>query len=231
MRRRLTETKDGFKLLLGASALALALWFVPYAEFVIYPLRLFVTIIHEAAHALAALMTGGSVEYIQIKPDGSGVTATRGGIGFFISSAGYLGTMLYGALLLLFCKRAKAAKGALGATAVLVVVTSLWLIRPLFGFGFLAGGIIGLILAAAFYFSSPRIAQFFLGFLAVQNCLNALFDLKVLLYLSTETGARTDALNLQEMTLIPAVVWVVLWGLVALVILFLTLRSYRLAIR
>jgi hypothetical protein len=61
--------------------------------------------------------------------------------------------------------------------------------------------------------------------------LNALFDLKVLLYLSTETGARTDAVNLQEMTLIPAVVWAVLWGLVSLVILFLTLRSYRIAIR
>jgi hypothetical protein len=231
MRRRITDTKDGFKLLLAASAVAIILWFVPYAEFVVYPLRIFVTIIHETAHALAALLTGGSVEYISIKPDGSGATATRGGWAIIISIAGYLGTMLYGALLLLLCKRAAVAKGALGATAGLVIIMAFGLIRPLYGFGFFTAGLIGLGLGALFYFSSARVAQFFVGFLAVESCLNALFDLKVLFFLSAETETRTDALNLQEMTLIPAVVWAVLLGLAALVILFLTLRSYRIAMR
>jgi len=226
-KRRIKETKKAFKLLLIASVVTVILWFVPYAEYVVYPIRIFVTILHEGAHALAALVTGGRVEYIQIKPDGSGLTATRGGLAVVISSAGYVGTMLYGALLLVLCKRATSASVALGGTAAMIGVASLALIRPIVSFGFAAGVILALILASLFYFSPPRLAQLFLGFLAVQSCLNALFDLKLLLFLSAEGSARTDALNLQEMTFIPAILWAVLWALMSIAILFLALRRYR----
>ena len=48
--------------MLTASALAIALIFVPFASIVTYPCNLFVTLVHESSHALAALATGGSVE-------------------------------------------------------------------------------------------------------------------------------------------------------------------------
>src|SRR6185503_6195177 len=38
-------------------ALAIALIFVPYASIVTYPCNLFVTLVHESSHALAALAT------------------------------------------------------------------------------------------------------------------------------------------------------------------------------
>jgi hypothetical protein len=61
----------------------------------------------------------------------------------------------------------------------------------------------------------------------VQNCLNALFDLKVLFTLSVSEGARTDALVLQELTRIPALVWALLWSGISIGILALLLRGYR----
>jgi len=127
----------------------------------------------------------------------------------------------------LYCKRATSASVALGGTAAMIGVASLALIRPIVSFGFAAGVILALILASLFYFSPPRLAQLFLGFLAVQSCLNALFALKLLLFLSAEGSARTDALNLQEMTFIPAIIWAVLWALMSIAILFLALRRYR----
>ena len=47
--------------LLVAALISIALWFIPFAEILSYPFRIFVTFIHEGGHALAALITGNSV--------------------------------------------------------------------------------------------------------------------------------------------------------------------------
>ncbi len=210
-----------------ASGVALALWFVPDAEVLVYPLRLFVTIVHETAHALAALLTGGSVAYIQVRPDGSGLTATRGGLAPIISSAGYVGTVLYGGALLSWCRRPRRAKVALGATALLIAGMTLAFLRPVISFGFLIGMAWSVLLGIAFGVASARVAQFLAGFLAVQSCLNALFDLKMLFALSATGDAPTDALAMQELTRIPALVWALLWSGISIGILIFALRGYR----
>jgi hypothetical protein len=213
-----------------ASGVTVALWFMPYAEVIAYPFRLFVTIVHEAAHVVAALLTGGSVVYVHIHPDGSGVTATRGGWAPIISSAGYIGTVLYGSALLSWCRRPRRAKAALGATALSVAGMTLAFIRPMLSFGFLVGVAWSLVLGLAVGIASPRLAQFLLGFLAVQSCLNAFFDLKHLLALSI-AEAPTDALAMQELTRVPALVWAFLWSGLSIVLLAIALRGYGRAVR
>src|SRR5438874_1546369 len=115
------ESRHAFKLLLIASALTLALWFIPYADIVTYPFRLFVTYVHETSHALAALLTLGSVKGMVIHPNGSGETYTLGGLRFVISSAGYIGSTIFGALLLLLCHRGSMAKKILAGIAFAVL--------------------------------------------------------------------------------------------------------------
>jgi len=203
---------------------------VPYAEVIAYPFRIFVTFIHETAHALAALMTGGQVEQIEIAPNGNGLTYTRGGWGLVVASAGYLGSVLYGGLLLIFCQQAKYAKPVLGGTTALIaVVTMLW-VKPIFSFGFVVGLVMAVALAALVYFLTARLVHFFVSFLAVESCLNALFDLKTVFLLSAETNVPTDAMNLQRATFIPAIVWALLWVAISLAILVFALRSYRTAL-
>ncbi len=231
MASRRTKAHEGFRVLLWASGVTLALWFIPYAEILAYPVRLFVTLLHESAHALASLVTGGSVAYIRIRSDGGGITATRGGLMPIISSAGYLGTVLYGSVLLAWCKDARRARVALGATALLIAAMTLFFVRPLFDFGFWIGAVWSLFLGVLFFSASARVAQFLTGFLAVQSCLNALFDLKMLFALSASEEAPTDALAMQEVTLIPAVVWALLWSGISAGILVFALRGYRQALR
>jgi hypothetical protein len=227
MVRRNVRTPEGVHALLLASGATLILWFAPYAEVIVYPLRLFVTLVHESAHALAALATGGSIAYIRIQPDGSGVTATRGGLVPIISGAGYVGAVLYGGVLLRWCQRPRRAKAALGATALAAALMTLAFVRPVIGFGFFVGVAWSVVLGATLLLCSARAVQFLAGFLAVQSCLNALFDLKVLFTLSVSEGARTDALVLQELTRIPALVWALLWSGISIGILALLLRGYR----
>ena len=61
-------------LLLWATLITLALNFVPYASLLLYPLRLFITFVHESGHALAFTLTGGDVQSLAVHPDTSGVT-------------------------------------------------------------------------------------------------------------------------------------------------------------
>ena len=52
--------------LLVAALISIALWFIPFAEILSYPFRIFVTFIHEGGHALAALITGNSVRSLSV---------------------------------------------------------------------------------------------------------------------------------------------------------------------
>ena len=75
MRYKLAEdAKPQVWLLLVATIVTIALWIVPYGGYVVYPIRLFVTFIHESSHAIMAVLTGGAVQSLTIAADGSGLT-------------------------------------------------------------------------------------------------------------------------------------------------------------
>src|SRR5262245_53481211 len=157
-----TEVKASFKLFVFATLLTLAFWFIPFAGVITYPIRLFVTYVHEIGHALAALATLGGVNRVALDWSGSGVTFTQGGLGFLISSAGYLTTTIYGSALLLFLRRERNAKlAALGTGAVLLLITGFfggnllaWLAGLVFGAGCLLLGMKG----------KPRLVHFCMSF-------------------------------------------------------------------
>src|SRR5207244_6559716 len=82
--------------LLFAALISVALWFIPFAEILSYPFRIFVTFIHEGGHALAALVTGNSVQSLSVAMNASGETyTTSGGMcsPMLVATAGCLGAM------------------------------------------------------------------------------------------------------------------------------------------
>ncbi|HEV2837583.1 MAG TPA: M50 family metallopeptidase [Pyrinomonadaceae bacterium] len=242
MRYRLSQdARPQATTLLVAATISVLLWFIPYAEILTYPFRIFVTFIHEGGHALAALVTGNSVRSLSVAMNASGETYTAEGGVFsqmLISSAGYLGSMAFGALLLVLIRKAIAARIVLLSSAVLIFALTIifGLIKPVFSFDAWSGipftlfaGVfiaIGLVLIARF--ASARVATFFVSFLAVQCVLNALFDLKTVLFLSSPfvSPAQTDAVNMARATGIPAIFWAAVWIALALGILWFAMRLY-----
>ena len=227
--------------LLLAATISIILWFIPFAEILTYPFRLFVTFIHEGGHAIAAMLTGNSVGSLSVAMNASGETyTTRGGIlsQTLVSSAGYIGAMVYGGLLLVMIRKAIAARVVLiGSAAVILVLTVLYgLLMPIWSggpiagipFTFAAGVLLSAGLVAVARFARPRLATFFVSFLAVQCVLNALLDLKTVLFLSSPfaPGASTDAVNMANATGVPAFVWATLWIVISLGILALAMRIY-----
>jgi hypothetical protein len=227
--------------LLIAATISVVLWFIPYAEFLTYPFRIFVTFIHEGGHALAALLTGNSVASLSVATNASGETyTTQGGLisDLFISSAGYLGSMAFGALLLILIRKAVAARIVLlGSGLFIFALTMIYgLIKPVFWmaawsgipFTLLAGTFISVGLVLIARFASARVATFFVSFLAVQCLLNALFDLKTVFFLNAQFGPTipNDAVNMAQATGIPAIFWTVIWIGFALAILWFVMRLY-----
>lgn len=224
--------------LLIATLISVVLWFIPFADVLAYPFRIFVTFIHEGGHALAALLTGNSVHSLNVAMDGSGeVYSTSGGLfsNMLISSAGYLGAMTFGALLLVLIRRTVAARYVLfGSAAIVGVLTIIFgLIAPIFHialpglFTLVSGAILTGALVAAGRYLAPRGANFLVAFLAIQCVLNAVFDLKTVLFMSSmSAGAQTDATNMAAATGLPAFLWVFVWIAIAFMILSLALRAY-----
>jgi hypothetical protein len=216
--------RDSLNFLLIASALTIILWFIPMAFVLVYPLRLFVTFIHEGGHALAALFTLGSVRWLIIYPNASGETLTVGGIAPIIASAGYLTSTAYGASLLVLCRDGQNAKPVLILTAGLILILTAFFSVNTFT---LITGILltaGIILIAIW--SSKRVAHFFLSFLAVQCCLNALFDLNTLFLISATTNSHSDARAMQGMTFIPSTIWAIFWLAISVITLLFALRTH-----
>ena len=227
--------------LLIAATISVVLWFIPFAEFLTYPFRIFVTFIHEGGHALAALLTGNSVASLSVATNASGETyTTQGGLfsQVFISSAGYLGSMAFGALLLILIRKAVAARIVLLGSAIFIFALTMiyGLVKPIFWmtawsgipFTLLAGIVISVGLVLIARFASAKVATFFVSFLAVQCVLNALYDLKTVFFLSGPFGPSvpTDAVNMARATGIPAIFWTVVWIAVALGILWFAMRLY-----
>lgn len=210
--------------LLLATVVTAVLWLVPYGDMALYPVRLFVTLIHEACHAMAAVLTGGSVHLIAISPNGNGLTQTLGGLMTIVYPAGYIGTAITGAAALMACRRAGTGSRMLVVMAICTgVVTLLWVRN---GFGLASGALV----AASLWFLAARLgrdaADFVAAFLAVQLSLNALGDVRVLLWLTAATNAPNDAVFMTEQFGMWPWFWAVAWSVVSGALLVGALRSF-----
>jgi hypothetical protein len=111
-------------LALIAFIIALVLWQMQGLFFLAFPFRLFVTMIHELGHGMAAVLTGGKFLRFQVTSRGAGLAWTSGGSRFFIIQAGYLGTALFGAALLFITHHVKRpGRVAVGIGVFIAILT------------------------------------------------------------------------------------------------------------
>lgn len=233
-------------LLIIATLISFAIWFVSWyisaAAYIVYPLQLFATFIHEGSHVLATVLTGNTVQSLTVSPDGSGVVWSQSS-GWFsqllISSAGYLGTTAFGAALLAWIRFGYSSRAALytsaGFVAIMTVVFGIF--APIFSFfsnvtfgsvafTVFAGIVLAVGLAAVARFAAIKWANLALAFLAVQCLLNAVFSLFDLLFITATSTAHSDAANMAAATGIPSIAWVIIWMGISFVMISLGLRVY-----
>lgn len=118
--------------LLALTAAVFALWQTP----VVVPLKILIVFLHELSHALAAWLTGGTVEQISVSPQQGGFAVTRGGNLFAILSAGYLGSLILGAAILMAALRSTADRAVTALLGVVMLLVTLLYVRDVFAAAF-----------------------------------------------------------------------------------------------
>ncbi|MFC1749526.1 M50 family metallopeptidase [Pseudomonadota bacterium] len=194
---------------------AFALSFIPIVNL---PFSWTQTYFHEISHGLAAMLTGGSIDRIELNLNGSGVCYTYGGSSFLVTLSGYLGASVIGAVLYLSVSNsssqlAKYIAVFLGGSALVAGVLwgrelITWLILIV---------IAGLCLLPVLNQCQPKAISALMHLLGCYVLLDAL---KSPLYL-LDGRSIGDGATLASMTHLPEIVWVGIWELAGCMCLFL----------
>ncbi|MDH7514627.1 MAG: M50 family metallopeptidase [Bacteroidota bacterium] len=211
---RLTSDRRSFLFAVASAIVLIALSLTVWNSIVIAPVKLFVVLLHELSHGLAAVATGGSIVRIDIDPRIGGSCMTSGGNAFLIASSGYIGSLLIGGSILSLARNRVGARLVAWAIALGSIVVALAFVRNTFGLVFCI--VFGVALAAVSHLLRGVWLQMAILYLGGMCCLYALIDIREDLF-SPQT-VPTDAVVLSGMTGIPATVWSVLWGAMSLLL-------------
>ncbi len=214
---------------------SLVLWNLPFGGVLLYPFKLLGTWMHELSHGITMLVTGAGLEQLRIYRDTSGLAYAHETIGSFgsavIAAAGYMGTPVWGAVLLIAAATPRGAQRALVALAVLLAATALFVLGNEFGQWAIGASAIGFAVVAVAVPSRWRVAV--VQFVAAQACISAVLDVRVLFrpaqVVDGITVRASDAHNMARLTFgttddWAVWIWVVAWLVWSLGALFVALR-------
>lgn len=221
-----STTRRKLTFLAGFAAYFAAVWFL-WDTPVVYPLKIFVVMLHEISHGIASVATGGTIERIVLDPAEGGACYCGGGNAFLTLSAGYLGSLLWGVMLLSAAGASRISNRFLiFAVGVLVVALTALYVRN--GFGLLFGLGFGTALLIAGRKLGPGASRVVLTTLGLTSCLYAILDIKS--DVLDRPHLQSDAAMLAEMTGISTVTWGVIWiGIAVLVSALFFRRAYKAA--
>lgn len=195
--------------------------FIFWNTIVVYPIKLFVVLLHELSHGLAAILTGGKIIKVEISYLIGGSCTTQGGSTFLIANAGYLGSILLGGLLLVQSTKSKNIKFFGLFLSLSIFLITIFYIRN--SFGIIFGISFSFILFLLTFILPKKILEWILKFIGLVSCFYVLIDIKEDLFSNTPKG--TDANLLYQITGINAIFWAVLWGILALIAIIFFLRK------
>ncbi|MFT7592886.1 MAG: hypothetical protein ACI8R4_000196 [Paracoccaceae bacterium] len=202
--------------LLLLTGLIFALWSTPVAA----PLKILTVFLHEMAHALATVLTGGSVVSLTFDPQEGGMVMSRGGNRFVILSAGYCGSLLIGVTLFVGAVRTRWDRVLLGLLGGLILIIILFYGRSAFalGFGVLSGGL--MIASAWFLGHGPN--DLLLRVIGLTSMIYVPYD--IFSDTIARSHLRSDARMLAEEFGGPTLFWGGAWLLISLAVIGLCLR-------
>lgn len=211
----MTLLKGHWQLIL-ITALVFALWNTP----ALLPLKILTVFFHEAAHGLAALLTGGEIEALTLSPAQGGMATTRGGNVFLIFSAGYVGSLLIGVLLFLIARHTRFDRALMALLGLAMLLLTALYIRDLFAVVFTTTTGIALLTSARFL--SQPINDLLLRIIALTSMIYVPYD--IFSDTIARSSMRSDAFMLAERFGGTAMLWGAIWLVISLVVIGICLR-------
>jgi len=213
--------------------------FLFWDTYLVYPIKLFVVLIHEISHAISAILSGGKVITFNIgfdlsgkceteskvitfniNFDLSGKCETESGNNILIAASGYLGSLLFGLIIFYSTYNKKIGKWLLFIIAILILITSVSLMQN-FSLTLLAV-LYSVLLFVSAFFLQVRIDSYILKLFGMLSCIYVLFDIKE--DILSANSAISDASILSDLINVPTIVIGLLWLIISLAGIFLVMK-------
>lgn len=206
---------------------------------IVKPLKVFAVFLHEMGHSLMAVIFGNGIKGFSINMNESGYALTLPKSefsAFMIVNGGYLGSVFF-ALLILGLKRTSARKYILGASAILLLGVSIAYGKSLFTIIYAA--IFAGIVLLLYMLRNEKLNDWVIDILGISSAAYAVYDTfvdTILLQINLKlqwirgwkpTQPLTDAVQLQKMSGIPAVVWGIIWFSIACAALYFMISGSK----
>lgn len=219
---KLSGAQKQLLILLVFLVAAVVLW----NTFLLYPVKIFVVMLHEMSHGLMAELFGGDIIEIQIDRQIGGYckyTVPDSFLGrFMIASAGYLGSLFWGALILILAVRTDKDRYISLGIGIALLLLSWFVIKTGEWFGIVMTVSFALFMIASFKLLSDTFHDYFLKFIGMVSCIYVVIDIKS--DLIDRTGIGSDADSIAEMTGIPSLVVGIIWFFLASLVIYYTLK-------
>jgi len=202
---------------------AYALWNTP----LLYPVKLFVVVLHELSHGLAAILAGGRIISIQIDPRIGGLCTfaipQSPVLSIFVAASGYLGSIFWGALILVIAAKTRYDRYIALVIGVSLLLLTVFYVREPFGLFFCL--LFSAFMCVSFLFLPDSVNDVLFKFLGMASCLYAIVDIKE--DLIDRSGIGSDADRIAQ--LLGAPPWVsiaigLLWACFAVAVVAVSIR-------
>lgn len=215
----------------GVLILSLIISKLPGANVFFTPLTQFATMVHEMSHAIMCVLTGGHVSGMTIVSDGAGhggLTMSQGGVPFLHVQAGYMGTAIFGCLLVYLSQFHKLSRGILIGIGSLIGLASVFFIAPTLLSPHFVQALFSLLWAVAMagvtIYAGMKLkdsnANLVLLFLAIFTAMDSLNAINIVVS-ATLFGSTvwSDATVMEHLFILPAMFWAFLWAALSVVML------------
>lgn len=189
-------------------------YYIPYWNYIIYPITLIVTFLHEFGHSFAAIVTGWDVKSVQINSDWSGFATTAWWWKTIVLMCGYIwSAVFWNILLYIWLKKEKYAEKVIYFLAWLMIFTGIFWFNSIFS------SVILFLIAWVFILLAKKsnFDSLVLQFLWVATILYIIEDFNV--------WPSSDLAKFSDMFIIvPQFIWMYLWLILVIIITGLNLK-------
>jgi len=219
IKARLKPSKSQTKIIITLvifSIIICVLWEVKSLSWILWPFKIMTVALHEISHALMALCTGAELKRIVVNSNEGGHIVYVGGNSYLIIPAGYIGSTIFGGLLI-FCGFSPTTSKIAAIFIILCMGGTLYYSNGFFTFVFTISVI--LVVGYILYIKKWNIIQYFVLFLGIMSGLYSLWDI-----LEDVVKRRIENSDASQFAELPGTQWLPaqLWGFIWLMFSVLT---------
>lgn len=175
--------------------------------FILLPIQLLVTYLHEVSHAVICLLSGGSVISLEVNLDGSGLTTTLGGNYPLTCMGGYIGSCILSNLLMKCSLDERLSRIA----SIVIAVSTLYVSISWYSNDLSSTILIGLSILFFIIARLHKIQSFLLQFISIASLIAIIQDFNV--------GPTSDLKEFAaQIPIFTETIWMYIWLLIVLII-------------